>query len=102
LEIGEDSSGRVYMIDKLKSIEIVKNWMKENEMYGSFRGPYNYDEIPYSKPTVYKIFPENDGDLWFFYLQEPNPTRMLRSSTILILSKETGRIVYIGLAHDEG
>ena len=41
-------------------------------------------------------------DTWVAYLEFPNEPLMICSSTIIIISRETGAVLYAGDANDEG
>ena len=40
------------------------------------------------------------SDCWIAYVEEP--TLILRSSTVVLISKDSGEVVYSGAAKDEG
>lgn len=64
---------------------------------------YAYEELQTRKPSVYMRDPggETLENCWITYLRESEPMA-LRSSTMLAVSKSTGRVVYFGSANDEG
>jgi hypothetical protein len=90
------------MINREEALGIAKNWLKEMNRDDPLVGPYSYDDLSSSgrKPFVYNVTKTKLEDCWYFYLKE---TRLiLRSSTILVLSKNDGSKVYFGSAEDEG
>jgi hypothetical protein len=52
------------------------------------------------KPPVIYGLRENLASCWIAYLE--SSTRMLISSRIVLVSKETGQVVHFGSARDEG
>jgi hypothetical protein len=70
----------------------IRRW---SEILGGLPGLY------WTRPNT-PPSPERLARAWVAYLEEPGPTLMLRSSTIVIVDGETGAILYAGDAHDEG
>ena len=46
--------------------------------------------------------PEELRDCWIAYLEEEEPPHCLRSSTILLIKKSDGKVIYAASAGDEG
>lgn len=61
---------------------------------------YRFDEV--SGGNIYGLSTEVLMNGWIAYLIEPNPPLALRSSTIAVIAGNSGRVVYVGCAHDEG
>lgn len=59
------------------------------------------DEIAGRRPLTYVVGNGGVEDCWFVYFEQTScPT--LRSSTIMLISRATGDVVYFGSAGDEG
>ena len=57
-------------------------------------------EIRTRLPSVYGV--RIDDRCWIAYLRGPMTGFCVKSSDIVVLSKETGRVLYFGSANDEG
>ena len=53
------------------------------------------------RPCIYNYSDEKMKNYWIAYVNIPSK-EMISSSTILLISKETGEIIYAGSANDEG
>jgi len=58
------------------------------------------EEIVWRRPCIYNYPDEKMKNYWIAYVNIPK--EMISSSTILLISKETGEIIYVGSANDEG
>ncbi len=63
---------------------------------------YSWDEIPFRKPCLYYVEPFDITQCWIVYLSGPDTGWMLKSSDIVIVTKDSGKVVYFGTANDEG
>jgi hypothetical protein len=88
------------MISKEQALEIAKRFLEESGRTYELDGPRSYEEC--GRLYIYKVKPFREEDCWFFYLQEIPRVHALRSSTILVISKENGKVMYFGSAGDEG
>ena len=61
---------------------------------------FDFEEINFSKPQPYGVPSEEISKAWIAYC-EPNFSA-LQSSLIIVVSKETGEVIYSGSADDEG
>ena len=61
----------------------------------------SYEEIDISVPRIYNFPAERLQHFWVAYVEHAN-RGVLASSLVLLVSKETGEIVYIGSANDGG
>lgn len=52
--------------------------------------------------NVYGVSAEDLMNGWFAYLVEAKPILMLHSSTIAVIAGDTGNVLYLGSACDEG
>jgi len=50
----------------------------------------------------YKLLDKNEPCWYIVYNKPRNSSYMIRSSTVIIISKRTGKILYKGFAGDEG
>jgi hypothetical protein len=60
-----------------------------------------WDEITWARPRPYGAQASVETT-WICNLDEPQAPLMLRSSTIIAVSRVTGQVVYAGSANDEG
>ena len=60
------------------------------------------DEITFREPCLYGVSDEDLGQSWIAYCHKPEMLPMLCSSTIIVISKDTGKVIYSGSANDEG
>lgn len=60
------------------------------------------DKIRGRKPAPYLVGPERLEDCWIVYLERVPGLPVICSSTIMLVSKADGRVVYFGSAADEG
>lgn len=60
------------------------------------------DEIAGRPPVAYITSNESIKDCWVVYMKRKQPILRLESSTIMLVSKASGRMVYFGGANDEG
>ena len=75
-------------------------WHKEVSGY-QIRSVLRLEEIRARHPNVYGLSPEDLKTSWIAYLHDPSFFG-LRSSTIIVISRATGRVIYLGSACDEG
>lgn len=57
-------------------------------------------ELTTRHPTVYGV--EIDDTCWIACVRGPSSGTVIKSSDIIVLSKEDGRVLYFGSANDEG
>jgi hypothetical protein len=57
-----------------------------------------WDEIDFRRPSLYLTSPVSLQDVWICYLESDVPLMMLRSSEIIVVSSETGQVIYAGSA----
>jgi len=60
------------------------------------------DEITGRLPFIYSFPDEVLQDCWIAYVERSDRRMMLESSTVVLVSKVTGDIAYVGTAGDEG
>ena len=60
------------------------------------------DEITSRLPFIYNFPAEVLQDFWIAYVKRSDRRMMLESSTVVLVSKLTGDIAYVGTAGDEG
>ena len=60
----------------------------------------HWEEITTRKPNIYMVRPAPIPDRWVCYL-DPQ-AMMLTSSEIVVVSRDTGDVLYAGSANDEG
>jgi hypothetical protein len=82
------------------AVEIASQFLKENAKGFTVKDIYTWDEIPYRKPCLYNLKPE-EAKGWIIYLKGPNTGFMIKSSDILIISRDFGEVLYFGRANDE-
>lgn len=59
------------------------------------------EEITFAEPRIYGFPPDQLRNYWIAYVDQ-EPAVALRSSLVVVVSKEDGRIAYEGGAGDEG
>jgi hypothetical protein len=62
---------------------------------------YGVDEINWQQPCLYGVDDTEVERSWIVYVRHSTLV-MLKSSYIVIVSKNNGSIIYAGSAHDEG
>jgi hypothetical protein len=67
---------------------------------GAVREVVAWDEITWRRPTPYGAPPLAGS--WICYVEESGEPPMLRSSMIVAVCRDTGRVLYAGGAADEG
>lgn len=67
---------------------------------GPIRKVLSLDEITAAKPCIYGFSEETLKEYWIAYVDRP--VIGLQSSDVVLVSKEDGRVAYIGDAADEG
>ncbi|MCE9640669.1 MAG: hypothetical protein K8S22_11060 [Betaproteobacteria bacterium] len=60
------------------------------------------DELTGRLPFIYNFSDEVLRDFWIAYVKRSDRRMMLESSTVVLVSKVTGDIAYVGTAGDEG
>jgi len=60
-----------------------------------------WDEIVWRRPNVFNV-PPCVEDSWVAYLQSPNEATTVRSSRIIVMSHQSGAVLFTGDASDEG
>jgi hypothetical protein len=60
------------------------------------------DELARPRPAAYMTSNVSIDDCWIVYLKRKQWIPVLCSSTIMLVSKDTGHMVYFGGAGDEG
>ncbi|MDO9567249.1 MAG: hypothetical protein Q7J15_10965 [Candidatus Desulfaltia sp.] len=91
-------------ISRSEAFEIANKYVKTcplEECVG-IREILSIEEIVCRRPCIYGHPDEKMKNYWIAYLSIPSKRIMLSSSTILLISKETGEIIYAGSANDEG
>jgi hypothetical protein len=58
-------------------------------------------EIRWARPNLYGVSDEDLDDAWIVYLHDPSFFG-LRSSTVMVISRASGHVIYLGSACDEG
>ena len=61
----------------------------------------SYDEIDFKTFQIYNFPPDVLQEFWIAYVENDDHT-ILKSSTVVLVSKESGEIAYVGSAQDEG
>lgn len=61
---------------------------------------YAFEEIPGSRPCLYWHSTTPLEDCWFAYLEQTGVT--ICSSTIVVIDRADGAVLYFGSANDEG
>jgi hypothetical protein len=79
---------------------IAGNHLHQHGRDARIRDVLAWDEITPRKPVLYLTQPVRPEDYWVCYL-EPR-VMMLASSEIVVVSRETGGVLYTGSACDEG
>jgi hypothetical protein len=106
------------MITREQAHWIARKYVRKHLPGGcsEIRAVRSSDELSGRRPFLFEWpderlcrFPEFDGDLdslnhsWIAYCERPkDEPLMLCSSTIIIISKDSGKILYAGTALDEG
>ncbi len=60
------------------------------------------DEFPSRKLCLYNVSAEVLSRSWIAYCHNPEDVCTLKSSTIIVISKDTRKVIYAGSAGDEG
>ena len=83
--------------------DIARRYLREELWTGyTVRDVLAWDEIDSAKPCIYYPKPFDIENCWIVYLDGPYTGWMLKSSDIIIVSKESGEVFYAGSANDEG
>ncbi|MGA8708570.1 MAG: hypothetical protein WB646_16470 [Steroidobacteraceae bacterium] len=75
-------------------------WSEEYRWH-QIRSVLELSEIRQTRPCLYNVSEEELEGAWIVYLHDPNFLG-LRSSTIMVISRATGHVRYLGSACDEG
>jgi hypothetical protein len=74
--------------------------------YSGVSGVHRWSEIPGGVRGVYWVrhrpSPGQLEQTWVAYLEEPGPMTVLKSSSVVIIDGESGAVLYVGSANDEG
>ena len=82
---------------------IVEDYLRNSQSSGArIKHVYDMHEINFQKPRIYSELPINLEHCWIVYLESPNQPACISSSFIVVISKETGDVIYHGSAGDEG
>ena len=92
------------MISRDQAKVRAEKYLQDRSMLGAFsiRHVYSVEEIQFRLPLVYGCPEESLENCWIVYLERLLDKIQLRSSMIILISKETGSTVYFGSAKDEG
>lgn len=90
-------------ISRSDAFEIAENYVKTCplEEGTGISEILSIDEIVWRRPCIYGYSDEKMKNYWIAYVNIPSKA-MISSSTILLISKDTGVVIYSGSAHDEG
>jgi hypothetical protein len=75
-------------------------WRKDVRGY-QIRSVLRIEEIKGPQPNPYLPSSQDLHDAWIVYLHDPNCIGLC-SSTIMVISRDTGHVSYLGSACDEG
>ncbi|MBU4014258.1 MAG: hypothetical protein KJ550_12470 [Proteobacteria bacterium] len=89
-------------ISRSEAFDIANKYVKTCplEEGAGIRNIVSIEEIVWRRPCIYNYSDEKMKNYWIAYVNIPK--EMISSSTILLISKETGEIIYVGSANDEG
>ena len=91
------------MITRESAKLIVEKYLLKSPISGArVRHVYDISEINFQKPRIYSEFPINLERCWIAYLESPIEPTPIASSFIVVISKDTGDVLYRGTADDEG
>jgi hypothetical protein len=76
------------------------NYLRAHGWDAQIREVLGWDEIALRKPSPYTAQPIHLAEAWICYVRLE--AMQLGSSEIVIVSRETGDVVYAGSASDEG
>jgi len=91
------------MITREKARDIAAEFLRLHPGYGSVvTQVLGWEEIAFQRPRPYGISTQDLMQCWICYVLHPGEFPMLRSSTIVAVSRSTGEVQYSGSANDEG
>jgi hypothetical protein len=96
------SESKLAAISREKAANIASQYLQENGRGFTVNDVYSWDEIPFRKPCLYYVEPFDITQCWIVYLNGPDTGLMLKSSDIVIVSRDSGKVFYFGTANDEG
>ena len=80
--------------------QIASDYLRQRGRDVRIRHVLLWDEITVRKPAPYFTSPVRPEDCWVCYLE--SQVMMLASSEIVLVTRDTGEVVYAGSASDEG
>jgi hypothetical protein len=92
------------MITRDQAAQIATDILRSKSEAGRYEVQYvvTVDEITWRRPhSGYGVDRDILEDSWIAYLHDRTFVG-LRSSTVLVLARNDGRLIYFGSAHDEG
>lgn len=90
-------------VSRDKARTIAEEALKNDSEFDGVSEVYAWDEITFRKPSLYLVGGDDLENCWVAYARRPEPRIwMLQSSTIVVIDKTSGRVVYQGCAGDEG
>ena len=91
------------MITKKEAKKIAEDYVRENKIAFDIGNMFQYDELKQGKLNIYLTEDINISDCWCAGVVGVNVhPGLLHSSSIILISKKTGSVVYCGSANDEG
>ena len=88
------------MVTRHEALRIAEEFLARDPVPHSgrrIRDVFGVDELPIREPTLYGI---DVARCWIAYIDRP--LRGIMSSEVVLVSKDSGEIVYAGSANDEG
>ncbi len=93
----------VFRISREEAAEIAERFLEDSGRRSfSIRNIWDIWELKLRRPNPHFVTHIRWDHCWIAYLEGPLSGIMLKSSDIIVISKETGEILYSGDANDEG
>lgn len=92
------------MVNREEAKRIAEDFLRAKLPGETFhiREVYDYFEYPWTLERIYEYQETPWTTCWIVYYVEACDQLLLRSSTIVVLSKENGKVFYRGSTGDEG
>jgi hypothetical protein len=99
LEYPETPTGAIEMISREEAAKLAVNELRARGLGTEVRVVLELRELSWRAPLLYLV-PPDLADCWIAYAAKPRP--VIAASTIVVIDKTSGRVVYSGSANDEG
>jgi len=88
------------MVSRKEACKIAKEDALAHRLGFAIRQVARLDELAFCAPNVYLAASALEN-CWIAYVDDPSPPGLV-SSTVVVIDRETGAVVYRGSANDEG